>query len=162
MEKKILRAVVDVTGITEEQMKSDSMGRDVSRARTMYYYLCNEKKLILPVVGALVNRSANSVSKGVSSFRELISRNKRYADLLNEAKMVLLGLGIEEQKDWMHYNDQDYIFIRGKKYSIHDISSRYFGGGYMGMIDDEFVLYSDNKEHAVRRLLMLAENQDYE
>ena len=32
----------------------------------------------------------------------------------------------------------------------------------MGMIDDEFVLYSDNKEHAVRRLLMLAENQDYE
>lgn len=158
MEKKILRAVIDVTGITEEQMKSSIVGYDVSRARAMYYYLCNEKKLILSIVGDLVNRSANAVSKGVSSFRELISRNKRYADLLNEAKMVLLGLGMEEQKDWMHYNGQDYIYIRGRKYSIHDVSSRYFGGGYMGMIDDEFVLYSDNKEQAVRKLLMLVEN----
>lgn len=158
MEKKILRAVMDVTGITEERMKSSIVGHDVSRARAMYYYLCNEKKLLLSIVGDLVNRSANTVTKGVSSFRELISRNKRYADLLNEAKMVLLGLGMEEQKDWMHYNGQDYIYISGRKYSIHDVSSRYFGGGYMGMIDDEFVLYSDNKEQAVRKLLMLVEN----
>ena len=157
MEKKILRAVIDVTGITEEQMKSNIVGYDVSRARAMYYYLCNEKKLILSIVGDLVNRSANAVSKGVSSFRELISRNKRYADLLNEAKMALLGSAWRSRKTDALQRTRLHLY-KSRKYSIHDVSSRYFGRGYMGMIDDEFVLYSDNKEQAVRKLLMLVEN----
>ena len=99
-------------------MKSDSMERDVSRARTMYYYLCNEKKLILPVVGALVNRSANSVSKGVSSLENLCRTEIQTCSM---RQRWFFWSGMEEQKDWMHYNDQDYIFIRGKKYSIRHI-----------------------------------------
>jgi len=157
MEDKILEAVSEVTGISVLTLKSDDIRLETSRARMMYYYLCNEKGMLFEPVGKAVNRGASSVSKGVTSFTLFLRNNGRYRILVKEARDLVLGINAEDGKDWTVCNGHEYIYINGVKYSIHDISSRFFGNCFMGMINDEFSFACEDREQAIRKLTSIAD-----
>lgn len=156
MENRILNAVSEVTEIPIDDIKSNNKYLDVVRARMMYYYLCNEKNIFADISGAAVNRSASASSQGAISFKMFLAGNGKYRKLTEDVNRVLLGIGIGEQREWSHHEGRDYIYVGGKMYSILDVSSRYFGKGYMGFVNDEFVLYSDNKEKITKGLTQMA------
>lgn len=157
IEEKILNAVSEATGVAPHIIKSGSSQLEDVRARMMYYYLCDEKRLLSGIIGDFVGRTASAVSKGVASFKVFISDNEKYMKLTENARRIMLGADIGEQREWMHHEGQEYIYVGGKKYSILDMSSRYYGEGYMGLIDDEYVLYNENKEQAVKMLVAMTD-----
>ncbi len=158
MEEKILRAVSEVTGVPMEDIRGDSRRLEVVRARMMYYYLCNDKGLLFNPVARFVGRTDSAVSQGVSSFSFFIRNNKKYASLAKEAKNLLLGMRMDDGLDWVSHNGHEYIYVMGVKYSIHDVSSRYFGKGYMGMIDGDYALFCEDREEAVKGLINMIGN----
>lgn len=158
MEEKILRAVSEVTGVDVDDIKSIKRDTKTVRARMMYYYLCNDKGLLFNPVARFVGRTDSAVSQGVSSFSLFIRNNERYASLVKEAKNLLLGMRMDDELDWVSHNGHEYIYVRGVKYSIHDVSSRYFGKGYMGMVDGNFALYNEDREKVVKGLINIIGN----
>lgn len=158
MEEKILRAVSEVTGVAVDDIKGHSSRLDVVRARMLYYYLCNDKGLLFSPVASFVGRTESAVSQGVSSFSLFIRSNEKYASLVREAKNILLGMRMDDGLDWVSHNGHEYIYVKGVKYSIHDVSSRYFGKGYMGMIDGNYALFCEDREKAVKELINMIGN----
>lgn len=158
MEEKILRAVSEVTGVTVDDIKGIKADAKTVRARMMYYYLCNDKGLLFEPVARLVNRTAAAASYGSASFAIFIRRNEMYDGFAKDAKSLLLGMKMGDSVDWISHNGHEYIYVRGIKYSIHDVSSRYFGEGYMGMVDGNFALYNEDREKAVKGLINMIDN----
>ena len=153
MEEKILRAVSEVTGVDVDDIKSIRGDTKTTRARMMYYYLCNDKGLLFEPVARLVNRTAAAASYGAASFAIFIRENEMYDGFAKDAKNILLGMKMGDSVDWISHNGHEYIYVRGIKYSIHDVSSRYFGKGYMGMIDGDYALFCEDREEAVKELI---------
>ena len=81
-----------------------------------------------------------------------------YDGFAKDAKSLLLGMKMGDSADWIYHNGHEYIYVRGVKYSIHDVSSRYFGEGYMGMVDGNFALYNEDREKAVKGLINMIDN----
>lgn len=157
IEENILKAVSKVTGVSVDDMRGQSKLLAVGRARMMFYYLCSEKGLLQEPIAKAIDKSPQTVSRGILAFKTLLTTNREWSELLNDARGLLLGLGLEEKRDWATINGHDYIYVKGKRYTIVDISSRYSGSGYMGTVNDIPVLYSDSKEDAVRRLIKMTE-----
>lgn len=157
IEEDILKAVSRVTGISVDDMRGQSKLLPVVRARMMFYYLCSEKGLLQEPIAKAIDKSPQTVSSGILAFKGLLATNREWSELLNDARGLLLGLGLEEKRDWTTISGHDYIYVKGKRYTIVDISSKYFGSGYMGTVNDIPVLYSDSKEDAVKRLIKMTE-----
>lgn len=157
IEENILKAVSKVTGISIDDMRGQSKLLAVGRARMMFYYLCSEKGLLQEPIAKAIEKSPQTVSSGILSFKNILTTNKEWGELLNDARGLLLGLELEEKRDWATISGHDYIYVKGKRYTIVDISSKYFGSGYMGTVNDIPVLYSDSKEDAVKQLVKMAE-----
>lgn len=158
MEEKILRAVSEVTGVDVDDIKSIRGDTKTARARMMYYYLCNDKGLLFEPVARLVNRTAAAASYGAASFAIFIRGNEMYDGFAKDAKSLLLGMKMGDSADWIYHNGHEYIYVRGVKYSIHDVSSRYFGECYVGMVDGNFALYNEDREKAVKGLINMIDN----
>ena len=156
MEEKILNVISEVTGVSTDDIKGNKGKLAVFRARLMYYYLCNDKGLLFKPVANLINRTASAASYGAASFAIFVRKNKMYENYIKEAKNMLLGMKMGDSIDWVAHNGHEYIYVKGVKYSIHDVSSRYFGKGYMGMIDGNYALYSEDKSEAIQLLIEMA------
>lgn len=156
IEEKILNAVSEVTGISPDVIKGDSKNIKDVWARMMYYYLCYEKHLLASVAGSFVGKTASAAYTGALSFKKFIENNNMYNELTDKARKIILGGDIVEKKDWINNGEQEYIYVGNKKYSILDVSSRYFGEGYVGFVDDDAVVYDGNKDKVIKTLVKIA------
>ena len=157
IEENILKAVSRVTGISVDDMRSQSRLANVSEARMLFYYICSEKGLTQSAIAKAIGKSRQAVSIGLLTYKKRFDNNKRHKKLVGEVRGFLLGLGLGKEYDRSVAIGQGSVYIGGDKYSIVDISSRYTGSGYMGTVNDVPVLYSESKEDAVRRLIKMAE-----
>jgi len=158
IEEKILNAVSEVTGVPQQKIKSDDSTLDVVRARLMYYYLCNENRILSEIYSVFVGRSASTASRGVKSFKDFMQRNEKYKKFADDALKIIHGYGETDKYAGMIKPGEDSLYIEGQKYSILDVSSRYFGKGFLGMIDGEPTCYSASKECVVRELIEKSNN----
>lgn len=158
IEEKILNAVSEVTGVPQQKIKSDDSTLDVVRARLMYYYLCDENRILSEIYSVYVGRSSSTARNGVKSFKDFMQRNEKYKKLADDALKIIRGYGETDKYAGMIKPGEDSLYIEGKKYSILDVSSRYFGNGFLGMIDGELACYSDSKDCVARELIEKSNN----
>lgn len=150
MEKRILKAVAEATGVSEENIIG-GVSRTASGARMMFSFLCIQKGLTLAAVAKVVDRHATTVGQGISRFVKRMSETDKYTDQLNHARSIISGEG--GKTGVLIYKENDtHAYKDNRKHSIIDISSKHFGSGFMGMVDDEVLFSSDTMEEAEIKL----------
>ncbi len=87
-----------------------------------------------------------------------MQRNEKYKKLADDALEIIHGYNETDKYTNMIKPGDDIIYIGGKKYSILDVSSRYFGNGFVGYVDGDIICYSDSKECVVRELIEKSNN----
>ena len=86
----ILRVISDNLKITIDQMKSDSVDRNVVKARHfVFYFVRSYTKLYLSSIGKLLLKDHSSVSYAYKNVTNLVSIYPDYMDELNKLKLII-------------------------------------------------------------------------
>lgn len=124
--EKILEEVINVTGVTVDDLKKRSRAtEEEAEAKLLYYEIGRRNGFTYKRIGELVDRKHSSVmtSLGTHIF------TPKFKILLND---ILDKLGTEEEETTPLWNDA---------FRVVDISSRYFGSCFMGLDNDEIVAH---------------------
>ena len=122
--EKILEEVINVTGVTVDDLKKRSRAtEEITEAKLLYYEIGRRNGFTYKRIGELVDRKHSSVmtSLGTHVF------TPKFKILLND---ILDKLGIKEEEPTPLWSDT---------FRVVDISSRYFGSCFMGLDNDEIV-----------------------
>ena len=124
--EKILEEVINVTGVTVDDLKKRSRAtEEEAEAKLLYYEIGRRNGFTYKRIGELVDRKHSSVmtSLGAHVF------TPKFKILLNDI-LNKLGVKDEEEETKPLWNDT---------FRVVDISSRYFGVCYMGLDNDKIV-----------------------
>lgn len=141
MIEKILKAVIEVTGVSERMLKSRSTKKTFIIARGMFALIGRSMGYECMDLGLRINRSVKSISAIANSYKSLCEK---------DAEMRLLRDKIQGYLE----DDTDYGFkLWSKSFHIKDVSSKYFGEYYIGYIDGE-IFASDKNFHVVANKML--------
>jgi chromosomal replication initiator protein len=99
--KKILKAVSEVTDISEKQIISKSRLQEVSLARHLYFYFaCKKTNKCLREIGELVKRNHATVIHGQ---KKISYELEYYPEISHFVKIINLNLKNVDKK-WLNYH----------------------------------------------------------
>ena len=126
--EKILEEVVNVTGVTVDDLKTKGrVAEEITEAKLLYYEIGRRNGFTYKRIGELVDRKHSSVmtSLGTHIF------TPKFKILLN---YILDKLGIKEE-------EEETTPLWDDAFKVIDISSRYFGSCFMGIDNGEVVAH---------------------
>lgn len=141
MIEEVLKAVVEVTGVTERMLISKSTREPLNIARGMFVHIgrsmgCEYKDLALRI-----NRTVPSISVTAHRYKSLCEK---------DAEMRLLRDKIQRH---LEGDADDGFELWSKSFHIKDVSSKHFGEYYIGYIDGE-IFTSDKSFHVVANKML--------
>lgn len=122
----ILEAVVEVTGVTVEDMTIYSHKREFNEARTLYYEVARSQGYIYSEIGESVNRKHSGVLLAMKT-------NHHTPEFKASLDKVLVYLGISEEEE------EEITPLWNESFRVVDISSKHFGPCFMGLDNGEIV-----------------------
>lgn len=124
--KDILEAVCELTGVTAEDIRGYERREDIREARLLFYELAIKEGYVYSQIGSFVNREYTNIIYVLNSKQN----NPEYDAKFNTLCEMF---GIEDVKE------VEFEPIFNDTFKILDVSSRYFGSCFMGMINDKVV-----------------------
>lgn len=117
--KDILRAVSEVTQISESEIVRGNQKRKTMEARFLFYFVSREKGYTHRDIGAFVNKAHSSVCF------LLLSHSSKLKGLTEKCERIYDIIGTEEEIEISPFWDESFY--------IADMSSKYFGEYFVGM-----------------------------
>lgn len=153
--EKILRGVSVVTGIPQETLKRTATTREEAVAQAMYLHLCDIKGMPRAKANKLIGRE--NVSQWNDPLRRMRWRNEKTKAQLDRVMGMLRVRSPKAEESivegvWMRKNSEDVMFMDGRKFSVLDVSSRYFGKQYVGFVDDAPAVAAQTRQEVKTRL----------
>lgn len=124
--ENILEEVINVTGVTVDDLKKRSRAtEEITEAKLLYYEIGRRNGFTYKRIGELVDRKHSSVmtSLGTHIF------TPKFKILLNDI-LDKLGIKKEEEETTPLWSDD---------FRVVDISSRYFGSCFIGIANEKIV-----------------------
>ncbi len=141
MIEEVLKAVIEVTGVTEKMLSSRSTRKPFIIARGMFAHIgrsmgCEYKDLALRI-----NRTVRTISDTAHRYKSLCEK---------DAEMMLLRDKIQEH---LEGDADDGFELWSKSFHIKDVSSKHFGKYYIGYIDGEIFTSGKNFHVVANKML---------
>lgn len=152
--EKILRGVSVATGIPQETLKRTATTLEVAAAQAMYLHLCDIKGMPRTKANKLIGRGDVVLNDPLRRMRWRNEKTKAQLDRVlemlrvrnpNEAESIVEGV-------WLQKNSEEVMFTDGRKLSVLDVSSRYFGEQYVGFVDDAPAVAAQTRQEVKTRL----------
>lgn len=125
----ILRAVVEVTGISEADIRSKGRTREVVNARGIYFNVCGIMNIHPKICAEHIERDRSTAIKMGERYGKRCEINKK----LGSAKSAVLSRLNIQSDDVEKLAEVQTEPIWSESHYIADMSSRYFGESYIGM-----------------------------
>lgn len=153
--EKILRGVSVVTGIPQETLKRTATTLEEAAAQAMYLHLCDIKGMPRAKANKLIGRGG--VVQWNDPLRRVRWRNEKTKAQLDRVMGILSVRSPKEEEsivegEWMRKNSEEVMFMDGRKFSVLDVSSRYFGKQYIGFVDDAPAVAAQTRQEVKTRL----------
>lgn len=160
-EEKILRGVSVVTGIPQKTLKQTATTLEDAAAQAMYLHLCDIKGMPRAKANELIGRK--DAAKWNDPLRRMRWRNAKTKAQLDRVLEMLRVRSPKAEESiaegvWMRKNSEEVMFMDGRKFSVLDVSSRYFGKQYVGFVDDAPAVI-ENEAAEVKTRLAECENK---
>lgn len=137
----IMEAVVRHTNVSEEELKGVKRNGNIVKARYLFYKICRTENILYKEIGAYVGRLHSTVYTAIKNNDCDPKLKVELMEILDELNIT--GLEIEEIMAKPLWN---------KNFKIVDISSKYFGECFAGVINDEMIC-SGGYYEVVNRML---------
>lgn len=153
--EKILRGVSVVTGIPQQTLKRTATTREEAVAQAMYLHLCDIKGMPRGQANKLIGRE--NVVQWNDPLRRMRWRNEKSKAQLDRVMGMLRVRSPKAVESivegvWMKKNNEEVMFMDGRKFSVLDVSSRYFGKQYVGFVDDAPAVAAQTRQEVKTRL----------
>ena len=153
--EKILRGVSVVTGIPQETLKQTATTLEVAVAQAMYLHLCDIKGMPRTKANKLIGRV--NVVQWDDPLRRIRWRNEKTNAQLDRVMGMLRVRSPKAEEsiiegEWMRKNSEEVMFMDGRKFSVLDVSSLYFGKQYVGFVDDAPAVAAQTRQEVKTRL----------
>lgn len=122
----IINKVIEVTGVTEEELKSGKRDENIREAKILLYDMARQAGFSLKEISLATGKDRASIIYFLKCIPET-SEYKLKADILCDY------LGID--------NEVEFKPVWGENFKIIDVSSKYFGECYIGTINNNIVSY---------------------
>lgn len=139
----IIEAVSKASGVTVEGIKSFGKDRKSRDARNAYFQTAMKHGFKDSLIYSLVNRKSPNSARNVCSDKLLLSR-----------VYSILGAPIKRRE---MFTDTPQFVVGGDGYSIHDVSSRYFGGCFVIMKNGEAITSKNTYREAINEISAIKE-----
>lgn len=141
MIKKIFESVIEVTGISQTQIRSQHRKGAISEARGIFYHVCD-------MVGINAKYSSAYIGKDRTSAIYLIDKHKfeyeNDKELRDKTNRILNDIGYKDIKQEVKKPPEvSFKPIFNDEFKIVDASSRFFGTCFVGLVGKEVVTYGD-------------------
>lgn len=143
--ENIMEAVTEVTGIAVDGLKGYERQPEIKEAKLLFYAAGRANGFTYKQIGLSVNRSHSSIMNTLSDY-------KATPDFKLKLKQVLKRMGTKDEKGSPLW-DEDFKIV--------DISSRYFGECFAGVINDEMIC-SGGYYKVVNRMLDIKNTHEKE
>ena len=128
--EKILEEVVNVTGVTVDDLKKRSRAtEEITEAKLLYYEIGRRNGFTYKRIGELVDRKHSSVMTSLGAHVFTPKFKIRLNDILDR-------LGIKEEEE-----EEETTPLWNDTFRVVDLSSRYFGTCFMGIDNGEVVAH---------------------
>lgn len=156
--EKILRGVSVVTGIPQETLKQTATTLEDAAAQAMYLHLCDIKGMPRVRANKLIGRG--DAVKWNDPLRRMRWRNEKTKAQFDRVLEILRVRSPKAEEsivegEWMRKNSEEVMFMDGRKFSVLDVSSRYFGKQYVGFVDDVPAVTENDSAEVKTRLVGL-------
>lgn len=145
MKEEILEAVSEVTGIPVAHIKSKSVVREAVEARGIFCVVASMAGIPTRNLCESINKTPSSVISLSKKYFELCKINN---DLIEKRDKVIEMIGNE-----MEVQNVMEEPLWTKDFKIIDVSSRYFGKCYIGVVDGSPAIQEKSFFHLVNRML---------
>ena len=89
--QNIIKAVEDISGVSEDEIKGNDRHGDIIPARHICYYFARKSGYTLKDIGKYFNRDHSTVIKGIKSAEDrLHTQNEDYLNILNILKTKII------------------------------------------------------------------------
>ena len=144
-----------VTGIPQATLKQTATTREEAVAQAMYLHLCDIKGMPRAKANKLIGRE--NVVQWNDPLRRIRWRNEKTKAQLDRVMGMLRVRSPKAQESivegvWMRKNSEEVMFMDGRKFSVLDVSSRYFGKQYVGFVDDAPAVAAQTRQEVKTRL----------
>ena len=144
-----------VTGIPQETLKQTATTLEVAVAQAMYLHLCDIKGMPRTKANKLIGRV--NVVQWDDPLRRIRWRNEKTNAQLDRVMGMLRVRSPKAEEsiiegEWMRKNSEEVMFMDGRKFSVLDVSSRYFGKQYVGFVDDAPAVVAKTRQEVKTRL----------
>lgn len=143
-----------VTGIPQEKLKRTATTLEEAFAQAMYLHLCDIKGMPRAKANNLIGRENVVLNDPLRRIRWRNEKTKAQLDRVMEMLRVRSPKAVESivEGEWMRKNSEEVMFMDGRKFSVLDVSSRYFGKQYIGFMDDVPVVTANTRQEVKTRL----------
>lgn len=143
-----------VTGIPQQTLKRTATTREEAVAQAMYLHLCDIKGMPRAKANKLIGRENVVLNDPLRRIRWRNEKTKAQLDWVMGMLRVRSPKAVESivEGEWMRKNSEEVMFMEGRKYSVLDVSSRYFGKQYVGFVDDVPAVAAQTRQEVKTRL----------
>lgn len=154
--EKILRGVSVVTGVPQGKLKRTATTLEEAVAQAMYLHLCDIKGMSRAKANKLIGQG-NGVQWN-DPLRWGRWRNEKTKAQLDRVMEMLRVRSPNAEESivegvWMQKSSEEVMFMDGRKFSVLDVSSRYFGKQYVGCVDDTPAVTANEAAEVKTRLV---------
>lgn len=125
----ILKAVVEVTGVSEEDIRGRDRKLEVANARGIYYNVCHISGIHPTIYAEFIGRNRLTAINMAGKYGDYCMLNRELADMKSKVldKLNIMSDDVEELTGVLTEP------LWTESHYIADMSSRYFGACHVGM-----------------------------